>query len=193
MKHIFAVLMALVLLLNACCLAESEMSMEDQALNTVSLINSFMSDMGVLNEQQILSGYQVVAEDEVFGFGNSENSLTALVIGNPETNALSSFSLICDAEAGVMPAAQYCINVPLVQLINYESQENEADFLVDMEEMGAFLDTHYQSVLDALNNGESFSAAYVDSDYFSIEWSVTPVNDAARMLLAYYFYPLAAE
>lgn len=193
MKRILLVLMALTLLLGACGFAEGEANLEEQALNVVSIINSFTSGMETLNSEQIFSGFQVVVEGEIFGFGNSENSMTALVVGNPETNKLSSFSLFCDVEKGFEPVLRCCSVLPMAHMINDGNEANEDAIFADMDEMGAFFDFNYDAAFAALQNGEDFFAAYSDSDYFCIEWSVTPMENGARMMLSYYFEPAAAE
>lgn len=193
MKRILVVLLALAMLASACCFAESELSLEEQAQFIVFVADSYFTDREILNSEQMFSGFQVVVENEFYGFGNSENSLTALVACDPETNSISSFSFICDVEEGIWPAFMYCSVMPFAQMYNDANDENIEDVFVNMQKMSAFLDANYEAAVAAFDAGESFFESFSDSDYGSVEWSVTPLEGGARMMLTYYFHPFALE
>lgn len=107
--------------------------------------------------------------------------------------SISSFSFICDVEEGIWPAFMYCSVMPFAQMYNDANDENIEDVFVNMQKMSAFLDANYEAAVAAFDAGESFFESFSDSDYGSVEWSVTPLEGGARMMLTYYFQPFASE
>lgn len=191
MKRIIAMLLALALAMCGCCLAEGKASLDEQAKSVVSMIDYLTRQS--YDGEQIFIGYQVVEEGAVFGFGNADNSITVLVIGDPETNELLSLSFICDVPEKMQLAMNCCCALPLAQMTNDENEESYDAVTAEMVQLASFFDGNYEAVLAAFEGGESFFLSFTDSDFFNIEWSITPVGDGARMLLAYYFDPVAAE
>lgn len=187
MKKIIAAVMALMLLCSVFCIAEEGLSLEEQAKNTISVINYFVKENSGI--EQLFVGFQEAVEGQIFGFYTDDNTIQALLVADTEENVIDSCSFICD-DPDVMALALNCASLlPFAQLLSSED-ENSADALrEDMIAMAEWFDENHLDAMEAFENNTLFGISYLESEYFHLELMIVPLDEGSRLMATYYFSP----
>lgn len=191
MKRFTAIMLALVMLLSAFCFAEKSLGIEDLAKDTISIVNYYVQM--VYDSEQLFVGYQEIVEGEIFGFYTEDNSIQALLVGNTAENKLSSCSFICDVPEAMLLAMNCACTLPIAQLMLNGENDISDQYSNDMDTMATWFDDNYEAAQEAFENGESYSSIYSESEYFSLEWQIVPLEDHSRLMISYYFNPAEAD
>ena len=190
MKKIIAALLAIAMLMCACCMAE-EMSIDEQAKSIISTVNYIVNEN--TGEEQLFVSYEEMVEDEIYGFYTEDNTVQALLVANTDEKTIDSCSFICD-DPDVMGLALNCTSLlPFAQLIVYGEDSDAKALQDDMLEMAEWIDENHPDALEAFESDSVYAAAYGESEFFHMNLMIVPMDDGVRMMASYYFSPMEAE